>query len=732
MLGLVTRFFSWVGSTSNKSSSTLWRRRAEGTVELEPFTISRQEDLTERRCPRSEEDTHHKQNYRRWNSRPPVKPAHIGVAAGPGGIVPLPAAGWREKVSGGGFQPTTEHTESVKYYCLAWVDRYQSRSLKSARPEQVCAVKVSSEEVVVLVDTRRPSLESDKDSPNAANAEEAVTLASVGEPGDLVSFALNATSWEGPKIFAMALDAEGLAAAREMEILRDFEDARGGVLVVVLLRPPPNPDMPKRVAAFPRKALMNLVSDVCTSRYLLSLPAYSRLSPDTFKVVTSYLRSKQSASSSGGSGDQNQTPEITGPVTLVVPFDTADEAVLFPDSDAAASAAATSASRNGGNDYSSGSGSLRTGGGGGGGWGREGARTSGDNIDSALLAADGKESIAVAAAALRQVARTPPHISFLALPYGGTAKDLAATAGGSDGGGDGGVDSGTTSTTTVGGVWTEVSRNNGNHRDLITRQERHLAVPPGGSGKTRRAGWTAWPRWMRWVGWRGWGRDDGHAAAAASKSGARTPGSLKSTGTRSVRRYAYLFEGSGTGRRGANGGAERGSEHDAAAAFEGPAEAKRALDLIFSGPRMPGLVVDLWSPGSIFLRHVEEFGDLGCMDAAYALGLWRAGSSFEVVESTLSTTALSSAPSAQQNDAYGEHWKTLFKEGEANGLHVPGGVCLRREAVASTASIYSAFLLQVANVYRHPWSGIAGRQDKFNYQDHWDHFHHEGESSEKS
>lgn len=65
----------------------------------------------------------------------------------------------------------------------------------------------------------------------------------------------------------MALDAEGLAAAREMEILRDFKDARGGVLVVVLLRPPPNPDMPKRVAAFPRKALMNLVSDVCTSRY---------------------------------------------------------------------------------------------------------------------------------------------------------------------------------------------------------------------------------------------------------------------------------------------------------------------------------------------------------------------------------------------------------------------------------------------------------------------------------
>ena len=28
----------------------------------------------------------------------------------------------------------------------------------------------------------------------------------------------------------------------------------------------------------------------------------------------------------------------------------------------------------------------------------------------------------------------------------------------------------------------------------------------------------------------------------------------------------------------------------------------------------------------------QEFGGAGCMDAAYALGLWRAGSSFQVVE----------------------------------------------------------------------------------------------------
>lgn len=39
---------------------------------------------------------------------------------------------------------------------------------------------------------------------------------------------------------------------------------------------------------------------------------------------------------------------------------------------------------------------------------------------------------------------------------------------------------------------------------------------------------------------------------------------------------------------------------------------------------------------------LQEFGDAGCMDAAYALGLWRAGSSFGVVQgATLTSTALS-------------------------------------------------------------------------------------------
>lgn len=66
----------------------------------------------------------------------------------------------------------------------------------------------------------------------------------------------------------MALDDEELSAVRNMEILRGLKYARKEALIVVLLRPPPNPEMPTIITAFPRKALMNLASDLCTSRYV--------------------------------------------------------------------------------------------------------------------------------------------------------------------------------------------------------------------------------------------------------------------------------------------------------------------------------------------------------------------------------------------------------------------------------------------------------------------------------
>ncbi len=40
-----------------------------------------------------------------------------------------------------------EHSQKLRYYCLGWTERRQSHSLDSGRQEQVCAVKVSSEEV---------------------------------------------------------------------------------------------------------------------------------------------------------------------------------------------------------------------------------------------------------------------------------------------------------------------------------------------------------------------------------------------------------------------------------------------------------------------------------------------------------------------------------------------------------------------------------------------------------
>lgn len=64
----------------------------------------------------------------------------------------------------------------------------------------------------------------------------------------------------------MALDADELESTRQMSILNRVKYIRGGVLIVALVRPPPNVDMPKLSAVFPEKALMNLVSDLCESR----------------------------------------------------------------------------------------------------------------------------------------------------------------------------------------------------------------------------------------------------------------------------------------------------------------------------------------------------------------------------------------------------------------------------------------------------------------------------------
>lgn len=78
----------------------------------------------------------------------------------------------------------------------------------------------------------------------------------------------------------MVLDGDDLAATREMDALKGAKYIRGGVLIVALARPPPSPDVPRMVATFPRKALMNLVTDLCETRYckVLSISKYLHLS----------------------------------------------------------------------------------------------------------------------------------------------------------------------------------------------------------------------------------------------------------------------------------------------------------------------------------------------------------------------------------------------------------------------------------------------------------------------
>lgn len=65
----------------------------------------------------------------------------------------------------------------------------------------------------------------------------------------------------------MVLDGDDLAATREMDALKGAQYIREGVLIVALVRPPPSPDVPRMIATFPRKALMNLVTDLCETRY---------------------------------------------------------------------------------------------------------------------------------------------------------------------------------------------------------------------------------------------------------------------------------------------------------------------------------------------------------------------------------------------------------------------------------------------------------------------------------
>ncbi|CAN0324179.1 unnamed protein product, partial [Ectocarpus sp. 12 AP-2014] len=274
----------------------------------------------------------HKRSYRSWNSRPPVYPAHFGISAGPGGIVPLPAGGWRERVSGPGIRPPPEHTGRVKHYCLGWTERRQSRTTESGRPEQTCAVMVSSEEVIVVLNTRNAAGREERQGRIDAFNANAVTLGLVGGPADLEVLLLEAAQWDGPKIIAMVLDGADLAATREMDALKGAKYIRGGVLIVALARPPPSPDVPRMIATFPRKALMNVVTDLCETRYLLTLPASARLSPRTSQAVSTQLRSnrrppypvrqsqdsrppstRNSAGTGGGPRALRRSPDTLGP-----------------------------------------------------------------------------------------------------------------------------------------------------------------------------------------------------------------------------------------------------------------------------------------------------------------------------------------------------------------------------------------------------------------------------------
>ncbi|CAB1119182.1 unnamed protein product [Ectocarpus sp. CCAP 1310/34] len=679
----------------------------------------------------------HKRSYRTWNSRPPVYPAHFGISAGPGGIVPLPAGGWRDRVSGPGIMPPP---------------------------------------VIVVLDTRNAAGREERQGRTDAVNANAVTLGLVGGPADLEAFMLEAAQWDGPKIIAMVLDGDDLTATREMDAQKGAKYVRGGVLIVALARPPPRPDVPRMIATFPRKALMNLVTDLCETRYLLALPASARLNPRASQAVSAQLRSNRrppypvrqpypvwqsqdsrppSKPNSAGTGSPRaprRTPDTLGPFTLVVPFETAGEAPQFPEEREAGTSASYAWSLysppadSGGISNTSNTGELP-----------------GIGSVSSTVAND-----AAAEDAARATSLASRHI--------GVALGSAPTAGGAIGSGEKSAvglgqaavkDSAVASASGWGNGFGITSFSNTGSDETSSRMRgystalggdavrsrlrdrgggmlpveveggtirsagsgagagrRRAATPlkisflapavkaPGRNGSVtgrdtrtlsrhyvRRQGPTVdSPRPASVTQWRteqlrrgppeslatipskggdraGLGRGGGEggpdvpitttASASLSLPGFDDDGEAQLI--RDVRRRLGSSPGDGAGSRAS------GSVSDSAVAAGGGGvfdEADWVWELLFSGPGTPGLVVDLWSPGPLFLRHVE------------------------VVQGARLTPTAAVPPPLQSHD-YSRDRRAFTSDQEERLFRVPGGACLRSEAVASTASIYSVFLRQV-------------------------------------
>lgn len=142
--------------------------------------------------------------------------------------------------------------------------------------------------------------------------------------------------------------------------------------------------------------------------------------------------------------------------------------------------------------------------------------------------------------------------------------------------------------------------------------ERHL--PKQRRGQTHVAKASQGQAARRWRG--GWGGGDAvlttFTSPSSSASGPVPARKLQPVGATS-RRLASFPEDDVQRSGGTAGQAawrsEVGSKSETASAIGGAGEEQQEAEwvrkLLFSGPGMPGLVLDLWSPGPIFLRHVE-------------------------------------------------------------------------------------------------------------------------------
>lgn len=366
-----------------------------------------------------------------------------------------------------------------------------------------------------------------------------------------------------------------------------------------------------------------------TDRYLLTLPGLSRLSPNAFKTVFTQLhhRSPRSAASKRTGGPR---PNVPGPVTLVVPYDTPmptrDQrdygGNVGPSSSAlSVSAAAAATATAAASAHRAAALVLERA------WANLAASKTAEAAAEGAMNAAAKTAAAVASAVRDGGGRLPLHPSdgddSVSTMSGGGSGDGSAGGGGYGGGGPGRpphpekreaaaaaelvplqITFGTAAADRADAGARSEARSEGpkvrkffRKRGDITQGHRRANTPPPQQGD-----FFLWHHGKP-VASSLSGREE--AGTGSSPSQIRAPRRLDALAASAGR--DSIGEDAGKGEAWSSGSSEA-IEWD----VDGLEVTEWLRESLLSGPGMPGLVVDLWSPGALFLRRVEVRAVIYC------------------------------------------------------------------------------------------------------------------------